>query len=127
MVNNSRAIPIQKIDYLSLVATVLGLIGTSYELLKSSDVLGNFEATGEGALGTLLADQPVQTLDIGSGVTSATVIFTADYSFQGIKVNGSAATISDSGLALNAVKNDAVTLYKAVYADSAVTITAITP
>ena len=127
MINKDRVIPIQKIDYLSMIGTILALIGTSYEKLPATDVLGNFEVTGSGAVGNLLADQPVQTLDFGSGVTSATVFFVADYSFQKITVNGAAATISDSGVAVNAVENDAVTLYKAVYADSTVTITAITP
>lgn len=127
MINHSRVVPVQKIDYLSLIGTVLALIGTSYEPLAAETVLGDFLVTGSGAAGNLLADQPVKTLDIGSGVTSATVFFVADYGFDGFTVNGAAASISESGLALAAVKKDAITLYKAVYADSAITITAVTP
>ena len=127
MINTSRVVPVQKTDYLSLIGTILGLIGTSYAVAESETVLGDFKITGTGAAGNFLVDQPVKTLDIGSGVTSATVFFCADYGFDGITVNGAAATISDSGLVLAAVKKDAVTLYKAVYADSAVTITAVTP
>ncbi len=127
MINHSRVVPIQKIDLLTLIGTVMALIGTSYEPITAETILGDYKLTGTGSLGNKLADQPVKTLDIGSGVTAATVYFVADYGFDGITVNGAAATISDSGLALAAIKKDAVTLYKAVYADSTVTITALTP
>ena len=124
--NPNRVVPITKIDLLTLIATVMALIGTAVQKLASATVLGDFSVTGSGAVGNLLADQPVRTLDIGSGVTSATVYFVPDYNFTSITVNGAAATISDSGVALDAVPKDGVSLYKAVYADSAVTITAVT-
>lgn len=124
MINNDRIVPVQKIDLLSLVGTVLGLIGTSYAVLAASDVEGTFSVTGSGAAGNKLANQPVKTLDFASGVTSGTVFFVAAYDFAGFTVNGTAATIADGSAT---VEPDGVTLYKAVLGSGEVTITAITP
>lgn len=127
MINNDRIVPVQKIDLLSLLGTVLGLIGTSYTVLASSDVEGTFSVTGTGAAGNLLANQPVKTLDFASGVTSGTVYFIAGYDFSAITVAGAAATIDDSGLDLDEIDPDGVTLYKAVLGSGEVTLTAVTP
>lgn len=127
MINNDRIVPVQKIDLLSLLGTVLGLIGTSYSVLASSDVEGTFSVTGTGAAGNLLANQPVKTLDFASGVTSGTVYFIAGYDFSAITVAGAAATIDDSGLDLDEIDPDGVTLYKAVLGSGEVTLTAVTP
>ena len=124
MINNDRIVPIQKIDLLSLVGTVLGLIGISYTVLAASDVEGTFSVTGSGAAGNKLANQPVKTLDFASGVTGGTVYFVAAYDYAGITVNGAAATIADGSATVEA---DGVTLYKAVLATGEVTITAVTP
>ncbi len=124
MINNDRIVPVQKIDLLSLFGTVLGLIGTSYTVLASSDVEGTFSVTGSGAAGNLLANQPVQTLDFASGVTSGTVYFVAAYDFAGFTVAGAAATINDGSVT---VEPDGVTLYKAVLGSNKVTISAVTP
>lgn len=127
MVNNDRIVPIQKIDYLSMVGTILSLMGETYEVLAASTINGDFSVTGSGDAGTLLANQPVQSLDFAEGVTAAEVYFVPDYDFTGFTVNGAAATIDDSGLALSAIPPDGITLYKAVLGSGEVTITAITP
>ena len=124
MINNDRIVPVQKIDLLTLIGTVLGLNNTSYAVLQTSDTLGDFTVTGTGAAGTKLANQPVKTLDFASGVTSATVYFVADYNYAGVSIAGTATTPA-AGSAT--VKADGVSLYKAVLADSAVTITAVSP
>ena len=124
MINNERIVPIQKTDYLTMVGTILALHGTSYDVLKSSDIVGNFEVTGTGAAGTKLADQPVKTLDFASGVTGGTVYFVPAYDYAGITVAGAAATIADGSAD---VKPDGITLYSAVLASNEVTITAISP
>lgn len=124
MINNERIVPVQKIDLLTLIGTILGLNGTSYTVLASTDTLGDFTVTGTGAAGNKLANQPVKTLDFASGVTSGTVYFIADYNYVGVSIAGTATTPA-AGSAT--VKNDGVTLYKAVLADSAVTITAVSP
>lgn len=127
MVNNDRIVPIQKIDFLSMIGTVLTLNSTSFAVLAASSIEGAFSVTGTGAAGNFLANQPVQTLDFASGVTSGTVYFVPAYDFSAITVAGSAATIDDSGLALADVQPDGITLYKAVLGSGEVTITAVTP
>lgn len=124
MINNDRIVPVQKVDFLSLVGIVLNLHGTSYSVLAASDVEGDFDVTGSGAAGNKLAAQPLKSLDFKSGVTSGTVYFVADYAYEGFKVAGSAATIADGSAT---VKADGITLYKAVLGSGEVTITAVTP
>lgn len=123
MVNNDRIVPVEKIDFLSLIGTVLAIHGTSYDVLAAKDVEGTFEVTGSGAAGNLLAAQPVKSLDFKSGVTSGTVYFVAAYDYEGFLVAGSAATMGEGAT----VKKDGITLYKAVLSSSTVTITAVTP
>lgn len=127
MVNNDRIVPIQKIDLLSMYGTVLKLASVSATVLAANDINGDFSVTGTGSAGTFLANQPVKSLDFADGVTSGTMYFVAGYDFEGITVAGAAATIDDSGLALDDVKPDAVTLYTATLGSGKVTIAAITP
>lgn len=124
MINNDRIVPVQKIDLLTLIGTILGLIGTSYTVLVASTVEGAFSVTGTGAAGTKLANQPVQTLDFASGVTGGTVYFVAAYDYAGITVAGTAATIAEGSAT---VQPDGVTLYKAVLDSGTVTVTAVSP
>lgn len=124
MINNDRIVPVQKIDFLSLIGTILTLNSTSYGVLAASDVEGTFSVTGSGAAGNKLAAQPVKTLDFASGVTGGTVYFVAAYDYAGITVAGSAATYGDGSVT---VKPDGITLYKAVLSSGAVTVSAVTP
>lgn len=123
MINNDRIVPVQKIDLLSLIGTVLGLHGTSYTVLPATDVEGDFEVTGSGDAGNKLANQPLKSLDFKSGVTAGTVYFVAAFDYEGFKVAGVDATYGEGAT----VKKDGVTLYKAVLGSGTVTITAITP
>ena len=125
MVNNDRIIPIQKIDFLSLISTVMALDGTSFGKLASSNVLGDFTVSGTGDVGNKLANQPVRSINFASGVTAGTVYFVPDYSFETIKVNGS-ESISSSGLDLDEVEKDGISLYKAALSSGEVTITKLT-
>ena len=43
MINKDRIVPVQKIDFLSLIGTILAIHGTSYDVLASKDVEGTFE------------------------------------------------------------------------------------
>lgn len=117
MINSNRIVPVQKTDLLSLYGTVLKLIGTSYTVLESPDVEGNFVCTASGAAGNKLANQPVKTLDFTSGTTSGTVYFIPAYDFEGFKIAGVAATATGD------VEADGATLYKVVLADAALTVT----
>ena len=124
MINKDRIVPVQKIDLLTLIGTILGLHGTSYAVLAASTVEGAFSVTGTGDVGNKLANQPVQSLDFASGVTAGVVYFVAAYDYAGITVAGAAATIADGSAT---VKPDGVTLYKAALASGEVTVTAISP
>ena len=126
MVNNDRIVPIEKIDYLSMVGTILKLHGTSFTVIATG-LDGLATVSGSGAAGNKLCNAPVKNINFGSGVTSGTAYFVADYDFEGIKVNGSAATIADASLAINEVKKDGVTLYTAALSSGEVTITEVTP
>ena len=121
MINTERIVPIQKTDYLSMIGTMLTLAGTSYNVLAASTVEGAFSVTGSGAAGNFLANQPVQSLDFADGVTGATVYFVAAYDYSGMTIADVATTPT------GVVEPDGITLYKAVLASGAVTITAITP
>ena len=124
MINKDRIVPITKTDYLTMIGTILKLHGTSYDILASSDVEGDFSVTGTGAAGTKLANQPVKSLDFASGVTGGTVYFVADYAYEGITVAGAAATIADGSAT---VIPDGATLYSAVLSGGSVTVTANSP
>lgn len=124
MINKDRIVPIIKIDLLSLIGTILAIAGITYAVLKSLTIEGDFEVTGTGAAGNKLADQPVKTLDFKSGVTGATVYFVAAYDFEGFKIAGVA---TDPAAGSATINKDASTVYKAVLADSAITVTAVTP
>ena len=124
MINNDRIVPITRTDLLTLIGTTMTLGGTSYTVLQSKTVSGDFAVTGTGAAGTLLANQPVKSLDFESGVTGGTVYFVADFDYAGFKVAGADATIAAGSAA---VINDGATLYKAVLDDGTVTITAVSP
>ena len=121
MINTDRIVPIEKIDRLSQIGETLTLIGTSFTKLAASDVEGNFTVTGTGDAGTLLADQPVKTMNFADGTTAAVVYFIADYAFGGFSVAGTEVTATGD------VKPDGVTLYKATLADGALTVVSVTP
>lgn len=121
MINNDRIVPIQKIDFLSMIGTILTLGSVSYEVLETSSIDGEFNVTESGDAGTLLANQPVQTLDFADGVTAGTVYFVAAYDFAGFTINDVAVTPTGT------INPDGITLYKAVLDSGAVTVTAVTP
>lgn len=127
MINNDRIVPIQKIDRLSLLGEVLTIANVSYGILQPTDVIGDFEVTGSGDAGTKLANQPVKSLDLKTGVTAATVYFVPAFDFEGLKVAGAAPTFNSSYLDNDDVVPDGVSLYKAVLSSGTVTLTLITP
>lgn len=127
MINNDRIVPIQKIDRLSLLGETLTIASVSYGILQPTDVLGDFEVTGSGDAGTKLANQPVKSLDIKTGVTAATVYFVPGFDFEGLKVAGAAPTFNSSYLDNDDVVPDGISLYKAVLSSGTVTLTLVTP
>lgn len=122
MVNNDRIVPISKIDLISAYGTQMALAGTSFGVIASATVEGDFSVTGSGSVGNKLANQPVKTLDFASGVTAGVVYFVAAYDYEGFKVAGTAVTTSGA-----TVVPDGATLYTATLSSGAVTIAAVTP
>ena len=118
MVNYDRIVPVEKIDLLSLYGTILNIANISYYPLECENVEGNFIVEANS---TYLACQPVKTLDFGEA-TAATVYFVAAYDYKEIKINGE--TVSTEG---HGVMANGATLHKAVLADSAVTVSLVTP
>lgn len=124
MINKDRIVPIESMDFLSLVGTIFGINGTSYAIIQSTDVEGAFEVTGSGAAGNKLCGQPLKSLDFKSGVTSGTVYFVADYHYEGFKIAGTDTAIESSG---DEVIADGITLHKAVLGSGKITVTQLTP
>lgn len=118
MINNDRIVPIQKVDFLSMVGIMLKIAKVDFDVLPAESIDGQFSVKTTGAH---LANQPVKTLNF-DGATSAIVYFVADYGFEGFKVNGEA--VAPTGDTINP---DGVTLYSASLTNGAVAITAITP
>ena len=124
MINNDRIVPVMKMDFLSLIGTVLTLNSTSYSVLETTDTEGDFSVTGSGSAGTFLANQPVKALDFPSAVTGATVYFVAALDYSGMTINDVAVTPAEGSVE---IVPDGITLYKAVLSHGDVTITAVTP
>ena len=118
MINKDRIVPIQKVDFLSMVGIMLKIAEVDFDVLPAESIDGQFSVKTTGAH---LANQPVKTLNF-DGATSAIVYFVADYGFEGFKVNGEA--VAPTGDTINP---DGVALYKASLTNGAVAITAITP
>ena len=121
MINNNRIVPVTKADLLSIYGTMLAIGNVSYDVISASDVDGDFAVSASGAAGTKFADQPLKSLVLGSGVTSATIYFVPAYDYAGFSKTGATITVSGT------VKKDGATLYKAVLSSGTVTITAVTP
>lgn len=115
MVNNERIVPIQSMDFLSMIGTVMALQGTSVTVVAASDVEGNFTA----GTGNSLLNQPAKSIEFSGA--SATVYFVADYHFEGFSKTGATLTVTGD------VVDDGITLNKAVLASGAVTVTQVTP
>lgn len=110
MINKDRIVPIVKTDLLSVYGTMITLSGVSYDILKSSDIPGNFSVTSSGGF---LCDQPVKSLDISADVTNCVVYFVADYDFGGLTVAGAAPTFDEGGYTNDTIIPDCATLYAA--------------
>ena len=123
MINTDRIVPVMKADLLSLYGLILQQNSSFSSLAKlaADSVDGDFQVKTNNAV--VIADQPVKTVDIDattSSVSACTVFFVADPAYEGFTVDGAAATVANNGVTVAA---DGVTLYKAVFGSSTVTIT----
>lgn len=121
MINSDRIVPVTATDLITLYGLILKQDTTNNSTLAALnplDVEGNFKVTSGSA--PLLASQPVKSIDIdatASSVTAATIYFVPAYDYKGFTIDGVAITPTGT------VTADGSTLYKAVLATGAVTIT----
>lgn len=118
MINNDRVVPVMATDLLTLYGVILkqDSNNSSLEVLASKGI-GEFEVAAASKV--YLANEPVKTLNFGEDATSGTVFFVADYDYVGFTINGAATTPTGDVVA------DGNTLYKAVLATNAITITKV--
>lgn len=121
MVNNDRIVPITNIDFLSMIGTVLTLNGTNFTVAQAQTVEGDFTISPAEGQRNFLVNQPVKTINVATS-EAANIYFVAAYGYAGFSINGTAVTTTG-----DTVQPDGITLYKAVSAGNAVTITAVTP
>lgn len=115
MVNSERIVPITSMDFISMIGTIMTLDGTSFTLVESSSVPGDFTVS----TGNSLLNQPAGKITFSG--SSATVYFVADY--NGVEFYKSSTDLTISGEAVC----DGITLNKAVLSSGTVTITQVTP
>lgn len=121
MINKDRIVCVTKTDLISLYGLILKQDATNNSTLAklaSKSIDGDFQITSGSA--PLLADQPVKTCDIdatASSVSACTLYFVPALDFVGFSIDGTAVTVTGD------VDADGATLYKAVLATGAITVT----
>lgn len=121
MINTDRIVPVTKTDLLTLYGNIMTLAGSTVAALAATTP-GEFEIAEAPASGSLLAAEPVTTLDIDAEVSAVTVYFIAAYDYAGFTVGGAAATIDADSDDVNA---GGATLYKAELASGEITISKV--
>lgn len=116
MINKDRIVPVTATDLLTLYGLILKIGSVNVTKLEATNTEGDFAVA---AAGTLLANEPVKTLDFASDVSTASVYFVPAYDYEGFKINGTAVTPTGT------VEADGRTLYLAALSSGAVTITKI--
>lgn len=116
MINKNRIVPIMAVDRLTSIGEILAIANVSYTVVQSDDVEGNFTVASTG---TKLLAQAAKKINFTAA--SGTVYFIPGFAFGGFEVSGTAVTPTGT------VNADCTSLYKAVLASGAVTVTAITP
>lgn len=115
MINDNRIVPVTAVDLITLYGLILKVGSVSVTALDAIDTAGDFSQTTNSA--TVLASEPVKTLDFGSGVTAGTVYFVPAYDYSGFTLAGVATTTAGA-----TVEADGRTLYSATLANGTVTI-----
>lgn len=127
MVNNDRIVPITNIDFLSMIGTVINLIKNfpaddAFMLYPAPFGKLSIPHYGPSNVGTILACEPVDEVEIASGVEDGVIYFVADYGYKGFSINGTEVTTTGV-----TVQPDGITLYKAALSGGAVEIAVVTP
>lgn len=119
MINTDRIVPVTKTDLLTLYGNIFTIAGETVTALEAT-APGVFEITEAPESGSLLAAEPVTSLDIAEDVTAVTVYFLAAYDFAGFTLAGVATETAGAE-----VVADDSSLYKAELASGTVTISKI--
>ena len=122
MINNERIVPVTATDLLSLYGLILKQDSNNASLAKLNavDTAGDFQIKSGSA--PLIASEPVASCDIdatASSVSACTLYFVPAYNYKGFTIDGAAVTPTGN------VDADGRTLYKAVLATGAITITKV--
>lgn len=122
MINTNRIVPVTKIDLITLYGLILlqNSDNSSLAKLVASDTEGDYAVTSGSGL--YLADQPLQSLNFGSSVTSGTIYFVPAFGYAGFTKTGATLTVTAPS---GGVVADGHTLYKAVLSTNALTITQV--
>lgn len=121
MINKDRIIPITKVDYLSLISTIMALNDPNMVIISSADVEGNFDISGSGVVGLL--NQPAKSIDIDAESSIDTIYFVPDYGFKGITADGEEIELAEGSVEVDASETE---LYSLVYDDPAYTLLKVT-
>lgn len=114
MINTNRVVPIEVIDYLSLIGVIMKLQGTTVAAAEAVSPAVFKLTSGSG---NILAAEPVKSLDFGEAVTSAVVYFIPAYDYEGFSIAGTKAETAGAE-----VEADGRTLYTATLSSGSITI-----
>lgn len=118
MINENRIVPVTAIDLISLYGLILKQDSNNADLTAVQAVNpGVFEV--EDGTDPLIAAEPIQSCDFGEDVSAATLYFVPAYDFAGFSLAGVATEATGD------IDPNGRTLYKAVLAEGAVTVTKI--
>lgn len=116
MINKDRIVPVMATDLLTLYGNILVIAGETIDAVEAT-APGLFSV--DDATNKLLCAEPVVALDFTEDVSAATVYFIAANNFEGFTIDGAAATVTGD------IEADGSTLYKAVLATGAITVTKV--
>lgn len=123
MINKDRIVPVTATDLITLFAVILKQDTTNNSTLaklNAETVDGAFQIKSGSA--PLIATEPVRVCDIdatASSVSACTLYFVPSFDYEGFTIDG--VKVTPTG----AVVADGNTLYKAVLATGAITITKV--
>ena len=119
MINKDRVVAVTAIDLITLYSRIFAIAGVTIDKINALNPEGDFEITSNPA-NSVLASEPLRSLDFGAGATAAVVVFAPTYDYEGFKIAGVPVTATG-----DAVVADHANLYRAELSGGAVSITAI--
>ena len=119
MINAERQVPVTEVSLLDIYFNVFAVAmgANAPEKLVAANP-GEFTVAANSKV--YLANEPVKTLNFGSGVSAGTVYFVPAYDYEGFALNGTATTTAG-----DEVKTSGYGLYSASLSSGTVTIAAI--